>query len=81
MSNNFSVEAVLAGLDDRATADPICAASARVIRAQQVELAWLDNEIVEAEWRAMAYAVEIERMNKHRAAIAIVSTRTSRHAA
>lgn len=70
-SLNFaSVATVLAALDQRPS-DPVARAAAGIIRSLEVQILSLDAEIVEAEWRAISHAVEIDRMADHRYAIAM----------
>lgn len=49
-----------------ARGDALSFAAARIIRSQEVTILSLDNEVVEAEWRVIAHAAEIDRMNDHR---------------
>jgi hypothetical protein len=81
MSPHITQNSVLDFLDARAGADPISAAAARIIRAQQVLLSSLENEIVEAEWKAIAHAVEIERIRTYRQTVAAAQIKRGRHAA
>lgn len=63
-----SVAVVLQMLDARG--DVLSLAAARIIRSQEVTILSLDNEVVEAEWRVIAHAAEIDRMKDHRTAFA-----------
>lgn len=66
------VATILAALDQR-PGDPVARAAASIIRSLEVQILSLDAEIVDAEWRAISRAVEIERMADHRYALAIAS--------
>jgi hypothetical protein len=55
--------------------DRLGLAAARIIRSQEDTIMTLDNEVVEAEWRALAHAVEIERMADHRYAVIVAGQR------
>lgn len=68
-----SVAVVLQMLDQRR--DGLAAAAARIIRSQEVTILSLDNEVVEAEWRALAHAAEVERMADHRYALVVTAQR------
>lgn len=59
-----SVAVILQMLETRG--DAVSLAAARIIRSQEVTILSLDNEVVEAEWRVIAHAAEIDRMNDHR---------------
>jgi hypothetical protein len=81
MSMHISSNSVLDFLDARAGVDPISAAAARIIRAQEVQISSLENEIVEAEWKALAHAVEIDRMKTYRKAAGDAQIKRGRHGA
>lgn len=57
-----SVAVVLEMLDARR--DRLSCIAARIIRSQEVTILSLDNEVVEAEWRAISHAVEIDRIKE-----------------
>jgi len=58
-----TVGQVLKALDGIAS-DPTARAAARIIRSLEVQILSLDAEIVDAEWRVISHAVEIERLLK-----------------
>lgn len=68
-----SVAVVLEMLDARR--DRLSAVAARIIRNQEVTILSLDNKVVEAEWRVLSHAVEIERMADHRYAMVVASVK------
>ncbi len=55
-----AVADVLRALDGRS--DATSRAAARIIRAKEIQILSLEAEIVDAEWRAIAHAVEIDRI-------------------
>lgn len=60
------IPTILVLLDARAATDRLSAVAARIIRGQEMAISTLDNEVVEAEWRAIAHAVELDRITDYR---------------
>lgn len=67
-TDRVPIAAILQMLDARGANDRLAAVAARIIRSQEVTILSLDNEVVEAEWRAIAHAAEISRISDHRRA-------------
>jgi len=73
----INIPALLSRLEAAPRADCLAREAAIVIRTLMLQVGTLDAEIVEAEWRAISHAVEIERMADHRYAMMLSGTRRS----
>lgn len=62
----IDVPMLLAELDRRGRNDATAFCAARVIRNLEIQLASVEEELLESEFSRYAHAAEIHRMNDHR---------------